>query len=523
MIVLMPYSPEQSKHWQRLAQLAESAPSLSIQALCQDPARLKGYSTELDGLYADYTRHLVTDEILTELRALAQEAGVASLYQAMLAGQHINTSEDRPVRHTAMRAAFADLPAGLAPSLEAQREQMIKVSAALREGSWRGATGQAMTDLVVLGMGGSALGPQMVCAALPEHCHPDLRLHFIANVDGAELRRLLSRLAPQRTLIIVSSKSFSTAETLRNAASSLKWLAQGLGIDKPEATSHVLAITANQGKALAYGLAASQILTFDEGVGGRYSLWSASGLPIAIAIGYDSYAAMLEGARCMDRHFLAAGIESLPASLALLGVWYNNFLGAQTQAVVPYCERLGLLVDYLQQLSMESNGKSASRQGEAVQVATGPVLWGQTGTSGQHAFFQLLHQGTQKVPVDFIGLSQDASSLPEHHREMNANLIAQADALAVGRASDSAHRHYSGNRPSTVLMLDALTPRTLGLLVALYEHIVFVQGALWQINSFDQWGVELGKELASALLEGQAKTSPATSELLRRTGLDRPG
>ncbi|MGI9322095.1 MAG: glucose-6-phosphate isomerase, partial [Pseudomonadales bacterium] len=437
--------------------------------------RLANYSMEVGGLYADYTRHLVTDEILAELQALAEEAGVADALQAMMTGEAINQSEGRAVLHTAMRAAPDRLEHALAQQVEEQRRRLAEVSNAIRSGAWLGATGKAITNVVNIGIGGSDLGPKMVCAALREYAHPDVQVHFISNVDGAEILHLLGRLDPETTLFIISSKSFTTSETLRNAATGLAWLAQGLGLESPAASNHVLGVTANPDKALAYGLAAERILTFDASIGGRYSLWSSVGLPIAISVGYDRYLELLDGAAIMDRHFTDKGKDSLPVILGMLGVWYNNFLGLRSQAVVPYCERLGLLVNHLQQVAMESNGKSATQTGAAVNIDTGQIVWGQTGTSGQHAFFQLLHQGTQIVPVDFIGACQDSASKPEHQRELNANMIAQADALTTGKPS-AGHQHYPGNRPSTILLLDKLNPQSLGLLIALYEHQVFVQG-----------------------------------------------
>ena len=515
----MPYSPLASKRWRRLVQLAKQAGALSIAELCQAPGRLARYSLEVDGLYADFTRHLVTDGIMDALRALAEEAGVMALFKALAAGETVNLSEDRPALHVALRSPGLGVSASLRQSFQAERQQLMETAKALREGAWRGETGKPITDVVNIGIGGSHLGPKMACAALRSYAGPGPRVHFIANVDGAEIRRLLAQLLPESTLFVLSSKSFTTSETLANAATALDWLGQGLGLAKPAASRHVLAVTASPEKAAAYGVPPSQTLTFHEGVGGRYSLWSATGLPLAIAIGSDAYGDLLAGAAAMDSHFLEAGAASLPMALGLLRVWYNNCLGWRTQAVVPYCERLGLLVAHLQQLDMESNGKSAGIDGKPVGVATGPVIWGQTGTNGQHAFFQWLHQGTQAAPVDFIGACKDDASLPEHHRQLNASMIAQADALMAGQPAPGSHRHYPGNRPSSLLLLETLSPRHLGLLIALYEHVVFVQGALWGINSFDQWGVELGKQLAGQILAGEASASPATQELRRRTGL----
>lgn len=506
--------------WRTLQSLAAKARTAKILDLLDDPARLGRYTLTLPGLYADFSKHLVSDTVLAALLDLAREAGVIEQAHRMHRGEPINITEKRAVMHMALRTG-GDGTDAFAAGADAQRQRMQSMSDAVRSGSWKGHTGKAITDLINIGIGGSDLGPKMACTALREY-HDGPRTHFISNVDGAEIRSLTSTLDADTTLIAICSKTFTTAETMLNARTALDWLGSELSLDSPAASSHCIGITGSPDRAMALGLPADQILTFDESIGGRYSLWSTPGFSICVALGFENYRRLLDGAALMDRHFLNTGPEkNLPLLLGMLGIWYNNFLGAQSHAVIPYCERLGLIVDYLQQMDMESNGKSATLGGEMVKDETGPVIWGQTGTNGQHAFFQLLHQGTKLVPVDFIGTVTDRLSESAHHRMLNANMIAQSQALMAGRASENPHRHYPGNRPSTVLLLDELSPARLGMLIALYEHRVFTQGVVWDINSFDQWGVELGKELAGGILEGDSQHDSSTAALIRKAGLDR--
>ncbi len=505
----------QARQWPRLNSLAAGIADTNFRELL-GPERAARYRLEAAGLYLDYSRNLVTDEVMGLLAALAEGSPLAARREAMFRGGAINTTENRPVLHTALRAAPGDLQADglgeLAGEIEAQSNRIREVSERIRAGEWLGLGGKPVRDVVNLGIGGSDLGPKLACEALKEFAHERIRCHFVSNVDGEAIRSTLRGLDPATTLVIVASKTFTTQETLLNARTAATWFQESFqesfqdrpGMENPYASPHFIAVTAAPAKAMRAGIPQDRILLFDEWVGGRYSLWSSIGLSIAISVGYDNFIRMLEGARQMDRHFRAApAAENMPVVLALLGLWYANFLAAESHAVIPYCERLAQLPSYLQQLDMESNGKSVTSSGENVGHATGPIVWGLTGTNGQHSFFQLLHQGTHLVPIDFIGIAEDELSSPEHHRVLLANMIAQSAALMAGRRSEDLPpwRNYPGNRPSNVLLLDRLAPETFGALIALYEHKVFVQGSLWNINSFDQWGVELGKELARRLLD----------------------
>jgi glucose-6-phosphate isomerase len=381
---------------------------------------------------------------------------------------------------------------------------MRLVSEKIRNGQWQGSTGKKITDVINIGIGGSDLGPKLACNGLNEFAHPEIKLHFISNVDGAEILTTLAKLNPETTLVALASKTFTTQETLLNAKTAIHWFEQTLGLAQAQTSSHFIGLTANKANAVAYGIPESQILEFAEWVGGRYSLWSSIGLSIAISIGFDGFVEMLRGAREMDIHFQQAPLDqNMPVIMALLGIWYSNFMGAQSSAVIPYCERLLLLPSYLQQLDMESNGKATTLQGKATEYDTGPIIWGQTGTNGQHAFFQLLHQGTRLVPIDFIAAVKDALSNEEHHRVLLGNMLGQSAALMTGQPAPEAeqHRYYPGNKPSNTLLMDRLSPKNFGALIALYEHKVFVQGSIWNINCFDQWGVELGKKMANRLLD----------------------
>lgn len=490
-----------------------------MQELQLDPSRLDRYSINLPGLHADFSKHRVNDEVFSSLVNLAAESGVLERARKMMNGEAINKSENRAAMHMAMRHSPKDLTGDICDQVKSSLAELRVTSDAIRSGEWRGCTGKVITDVINIGIGGSDLGPRMVCSALREFSDGP-RCHFIANVDGAEINTLLQSLDAETTLITISSKTLTTAETLRNAETALDWFRESLGIETPQTSPHCMAITASKANAMAYGIPEKQILTFPETVGGRYSVWSAIGLPVCIATGFENFEQLLAGAASMDQHFLESPLEkNLPVILGMMGIWCHNFLGLPTQAIVPYCERLRLFVDHLQQLDMESNGKSATLKGEFASAETGPVIWGQTGTNGQHAFFQLLHQGTQQVPVDFIGLVNDKLSSPAHHRMLMANMIAQSKALMLGSANDDPNKHYPGNRPSTTILLDELTPFTLGSLLALYEHKIFTQAAVWDINPFDQWGVELGKKLANELQSGGGQHDVSTLNLMKRTGL----
>lgn len=517
------YSPTATSAWSSLQQAA-NAEAVSISDLfAADPQRVENFSVTVGGLFLDFSKNLVSSEVWSHLQALAEQSPLLTHRAAMFSGEQINTTENRAVLHAALRAepqdANTQAESDRIAQVKSQLQAVKQASDKIRNGQWLGSTGKAITDVINIGIGGSDLGPKLACKALEEYSHPNINVHFISNVDGAEILTTLKGLNPETTLVALASKTFTTQETLLNAKTAINWFQQTLGLDNPQASSHFVGLTANPTNAKAYGIPEAQILEFAEWVGGRYSLWSSIGLSIAISIGFEQFEAMLAGAREMDLHFQNAPLDkNMPVIMALLGIWYSNFMGVQSTAVIPYCERLLLLPSYLQQLDMESNGKSTSLQGNAVDYDTGPILWGQTGTNGQHAFFQLLHQGTRTVPVDFIAATKDRLSNPEHHRVLLGNMLAQASALMAGQPAPEGqqHRFYPGNKPSNSLLMNELSPKNFGALVALYEHRVFVQGSIWNINSFDQWGVELGKKMANELLSEdpeKVKFDPSTKAL----------
>jgi len=523
------YTPTTTSAWKSLEQQAEKAQHQNISGFFdQNPSRSSQMSVQCGEIFLDYSKNLVSDETWQALLELANQSPLEQHRAAMFSGEKVNTTEGRAVLHGALRAEIGDQRVASAAVESDQRVTLVKqqlvdvelVSEQIRSGQWLGSTGKAITDVVNIGIGGSDLGPKLACSALQEFAHPDIKLHFISNVDGAEILTTLKKLNPETTLVALASKTFTTHETLLNAKTARNWFAETLGLENAQSTRHFVGLTANRANALAYGIPADQILEFAEWVGGRYSLWSSIGLSIAISIGFEKFVEMLAGAREMDLHFQQAPLaENMPVIMALLGIWYSNFLDAQSTAVIPYCERLLLLPSYFQQLDMESNGKSTTLNGDSIDYQTGAILWGQTGTNGQHAFFQLLHQGTRMVPVDFIAAAVDNLSNEEHHRVLLGNMLAQASALMCGQDAPDGepYRYYPGNKPSNTLLLDTLSPKNFGALIALYEHKVFVQGSIWNINSFDQWGVELGKKMANQLLasdnSGQAELDPSTTAL----------
>jgi glucose-6-phosphate isomerase len=492
----------------------------------RDPKRAGRYALEAGPLFLDYSRHLITDETLALLIDLAQQQCVAEWREKMFVGERINTSEDRAALHTALRdqssAPLIVDGTDVEPGIRATLAKMRSFSGALRRGEQRGATGKTVTDVVCIGIGGSDAGPRLVCQALRGVPESAPRVHFIANLDQADFRRATAALDGESTLFIVSSKSFVTEETLANARLASEWLLHFVSAD--DAPKHLLAVTARPDAALAFGIPKENCFASWDWVGGRFSVWSAVGLPIAIACGMNVFEDLLGGAHEMDRHFRTASLrENMPVLLALLGIWYRNFWHVPSHAVVGYSHPLGALTEYLQQLEMESNGKSVDRDGNAVDYATAPVVWGGTGTVAQHTFFQWLHQGTDKAALDLIAVAGSHGTLAPDQQAMLAHFAAQGEGLAFGAKSADTNalrealRSFAGNRPSSSLVMASLDARNLGALLALYEHKVFVQGVIWNINSFDQWGVELGKSLAR---EWQAKLSRPDnandSALLRR-------
>ncbi len=484
------------------------------EAFARDPGRFQTFSVEAPEVYADLSKNLIDIASLHFLLDLARECGLEARRDAMLAGAPVNVTEGRPVLHTALRA-----PPGAGPhsaEVHAVLDAMLAWAEQVR--ATLGSEG-AITDIVNIGIGGSDLGPQMVVPALDAWCHPGLRLHFVSNIDGHDITPVLRRLDPRRTLFIIASKTFTTQETMANAAVARQWFLNSVDdVDESGIARHFVATTTNVKAAAEFGIGTT--FGFWDWVGGRYSLWSAIGLPVAIAIGADNFRALLAGAHAMDRHFAEAPLaKNLPVLLGLLDVWYRNFHGFSSRSVAPYHQGLRRLPAYLQQLEMESNGKRVDLAGETLPFATSAVVWGEPGTNGQHAYFQMLHQGTDVIPVEFIAVKTPTHQHPELHSKLLANCLAQSQALMLGKTLDAAaaeraptasatldrevlarHRTFPGNRPSTTFVIDQLTPHALGALLAMYEHRVFTSGALWGINSFDQWGVELGKALAGELL-----------------------
>jgi len=514
-----------SAEWAALKRHRQSLAKTRIAALFKDdPERFAHFSLRLDEFALDFSKNLVTPETMRLLHDLARAADVAGWRDRMFAGEHINSTEDRAVFHIALRHQGREpmMVDGkdVMPDVRKVWEQMRGFAAAVREGHWRGATGERIRTIVNIGIGGSDLGPAMAVQALRPFCHPEIAFHFVSNVDGAHLHAALAHADPASTLFIVSSKTFTTQETLANANAARGWLTARLS---PSAVpKHFVAVSAAVDKASAFGIAPENVFGFWDWVGGRYSMWSAIGLPIAVALGWEGFERLLAGAHAMDMHFRDAPAErNIPLTMGLIALWNIDFLGANSYAVLPYAQDLARLPAYLQQLEMESNGKTMRRDGKPVKCETGPVLFGEPGTNGQHAFYQLIHQGTQRVFCDFILAARDRSGYPDQHRLLTANFLAQSQALMFGKSAAEAqaemkqakmkatsaralapHRSFSGDRPSNSILIGELDPYHLGKLIALYEHKTFVLGILWGINSFDQWGVELGKQLANDILSG---------------------
>ena len=478
-----------------------------------DSARFERFSLQVGELLLDYSKNRITDETMELLVRLAGEADVAGWRERMFNGEKINHTENRAVLHVALRNR-SNRPVmvdgkDVMPNVNAVIERMGAFAEKVRSGEWRGYTGERITDVVNIGIGGSDLGPQMVYQALKPYRHPRLKVHFISNVDGAHVKETLEALNPETTLFIVSSKTFTTQETMTNAHYAREWFLAQSQAEKHIAR-HFVAVSTNRDTVKAFGIDPANMFEFWDWVGGRYSLWSAIGLSIVMAVGAERFIELLEGAHQMDEHFREAPLEkNMPVVLALLGIWYNNFFGAESQAILPYDHYLRSLPAYLEQADMESNGKSVDREGKAVDYATGQIIWGATGINGQHAFYQLLHQGTKMIPADFIVSVTPHTELQEHHDILIANFLAQTEALMRGRTREEtqaqtgqfvSHKVFEGNHPSNALLLQQLTPHALGMLIALYEHKIFVQGVIWNLNSYDQWGVELGKQLASRIL-----------------------
>ena len=534
-----PQPIEQSSEWWELAaHQAEIADVHLRELFASDPTRGDRLNLEVGDLYVDYAKHRLNDETLTKLFALARRADVEGLRDAMWAGEHINVTEDRAVLHIALRApkgvVFTDEGHDVVPDVHEVLDRMALFSNRVRSGEWVGHTGKRIRTVINIGIGGSDLGPRMAHEALLPYAQENIDVRFVSNVDGTEFYELTHDLDPAETLFIIASKTFTTLETMTNAHSARDWALASLGDDAAIA-KHFVAVSTNASEVAKFGIDTDNMFGFWDWVGGRYSYDSAIGLSLMIAIGPDNFTEMLEGFRLVDEHFRTAPMEqNLPFILGLIGVWYNNFFGAQTLAVLPYSHYLAHLTPYLQQLAMESNGKSTDRWGRTVGTQTGEIVWGQPGTNGQHAYYQLIHQGTKLIPADFIGLVSPAHEVGGHQDIFMANFFAQPEALAFGRTAEQvradgvpesqvAARTFAGNHPTTSIMVPELSPKVLGQLIATYEHKTFVQGAVWGIDSFDQWGVELGKKLAQAIIpELTVETAPtlthdsSTSALIRR-------
>jgi glucose-6-phosphate isomerase len=516
----------QRPEWHALEQHCREVEALHLSDLfAADPGRASRFSLEACDLFLDYSKNRITDETLSRLLDLARSARLQDNIRGMFAGERINRTEDRAVLHVALRA-----PAGtsievdgvdVVPEVHRVLDRMGRFAERVRSGEWRGFTGKPMRNIVNIGIGGSDLGPVMAYEALKAYSRRDLTLRFVSNVDGTHISEAIRDLDLEETLFIVASKTFTTQETMTNAETARAALGRVLPAADAVAR-HFVAVSTNTERVRAFGIDPENMFEFWEWVGGRYSLCSAIGLPLMLAIGPGSFREMLAGYHLMDRHFLDAPLErNMPVILALLGIWYNNFLGCETQAILPYDQYLSRFAAYFQQGDMESNGKSVTRRGESVTWQTGPVIWGEPGTNGQHAFYQLIHQGTKLIPCDFIGFCQSLNPVGDHHAKLMANFVAQTEALAFGRTEEDVrregvpdalvpHRTFPGNRPTNSILADRLTPGVLGQLIALYEHKIFVQGVVWEVFSFDQWGVELGKALARRVLsELQGENPPA--------------
>jgi len=491
-----------------------------------DPKRAERMTVEAVGLYLDYSKNRVTDETLKLLMQLAEESGLRGRIDAMFRGDKINITENRAVLHVALRAprgaSIVVDGENVVPQVHAVLDKMADFSNRVRSGAWKGYTGKRIRNVINVGIGGSDLGPVMAYEALKHYSDRNMTFRFVSNVDGTDFAEAVHDLDPAETLFIISSKTFTTLETMTNARSARDWLLAGLGGDEKAVAKHFVAVSTNASEVAKFGIDTANMFGFWDWVGGRYSMDSAIGLSTMIAIGPDNFRAMLDGFHQMDEHFRTTPFErNLPVLMGLLAVWYNDFFGAQTVAVLPYEQYLKRFPAYLQQLTMESNGKHVTLDGSKVPCDTSPVYWGEPGTNGQHSFYQLIHQGTRLIPCDFIAFYQTLNPLGRHHDILLANVFAQAEALAFGKTPEQVkaegtpdwlvpHRIFEGNRPSNTILAERLTPETLGKLVALYEHSVFTQGTIWNIDSFDQWGVELGKQLAQRIIpELESKEKPA--------------
>jgi len=536
-------TPTQLPAWKALESHYEAMKDVHMRDLfAADPHRFEKFSLRFDDILFDYSKNRITEETMGLLCDLARQARLKEAVEAMFSGQKINVTEKRAVLHVALRNR-SNRPIhvdgeDVMPEVNRVLERMRVFSERVRSGEWRGFTGKRITDVVNIGIGGSDLGPKMVVRALTPYHHPDMRFHFVSNVDGADIAETLARLDPETTLFLIASKTFTTQETMTNAHTARDWFLM-VANDDTAIEKHFVAMSTNREKIIAFGINPDNMFEFWDWVGGRYSLWSAIGLSIALAVGFNRFEELLTGAYRLDEHFRTTRFEeNIPVIMGLLGVWYNNFFGAETHAVLPYDQTLELFPHHLQQLDMESNGKRVTVDGGWVDYQTGPIIWGQPGANGQHAFYQLIHQGTKLIPADFLAPAQSHHPIGQHHAILIANFLAQTEALMKGKREDEVQaelvaqgvpeadlsllvpaKTFPGNRPTNSFLFKKLTPQTLGSLIAMYEHKVFVQGVIWRINSFDQMGVELGKVLAKAILPELAGDAPVTSHDSSTNGL----
>jgi glucose-6-phosphate isomerase len=516
--------PTATDAWKKLSAHAAAMKNIHMKRLfAEDPARFRKFSVRLDGILVDYSKNRITAETLQLLVELAEVCGLRESIEKMFAGDRINETENRAVLHTALRnrantPVYAD-GKDVMPEVNAVLAQMKDFSNRVRSGDWKGFTGKRITDLVNIGIGGSDLGPVMATECLRPYALPGLRVHFVSNIDGTHIAETLKPLDPETTLFMIASKTFTTQETMTNAFSAREWFLKHAR-DSAHVAKHFVAISTNTAKVREFGISPENMFVFWDWVGGRYSLWSAIGLSIACSVGFERFEELLAGAHAMDRHFRETPFTgNIPVILALIGIWYTNFFGAETEVILPYDQYMHRFPAYFQQGNMESNGKSMDRAGRRVGYATGPVIWGEPGTNGQHAFYQLIHQGTRLIPADFLAPAVSHNPVGGHHPILLSNFFAQTEALMNGKTAEEAadelrregqneedirrltpHKVFEGNRPTNSILFQKLTPSVLGSLIAMYEHKIFVQGVIWNIFSFDQWGVELGKQLAGRIL-----------------------
>ncbi|EGU30213.1 glucose-6-phosphate isomerase [Vibrio ichthyoenteri ATCC 700023] len=536
-------NPTQTQAWKALTAHFESAQDMDLAELfAQDAARFDKFSTRFgDDLLIDYSKNLINQETLQHLFALAKETDLQSAIEAMFSGEAINKTEDRAVLHTALRNR-SEKPVmvdgqDVMPAINAVLAKMELFTHRIVSGDWKGYTGKEITDVVNIGIGGSDLGPYMVAEALAPY-KTRLNMHFVSNVDGTHIVETLKKVNPETTLFLIASKTFTTQETMTNAHTARDWFLAEAG-DEAHVAKHFAALSTNATSVAEFGIDTDNMFEFWDWVGGRYSLWSAIGLSISLAVGYDNFVELLEGAHEMDNHFAETELENnIPVILALIGLWYNNFHGAESEAILPYDQYMHRFAAYFQQGNMESNGKYVDRNGEAVTYQTGPIIWGEPGTNGQHAFYQLIHQGTKIIPCDFIAPALSHNPAGDHHQKLMSNFFAQTEALAFGKSAETVKAEFAqagkseaemaelvpfkvfeGNRPTNSILVKQITPRTLGNLIAMYEHKIFTQGVIWNIFSFDQWGVELGKQLANQILPELADATEISSHDSSTNGL----